>query len=264
MVNILVVISSLIGVALAQYCGGCWCAYGNGTCPTWQPQNYTMNFTNQLMSQTAVNPYDLSCNPYENSTCQTTPPQGADGVCAIRYTESSCTRYAMETFPNTTAAEAANFTVTHIGKCGLCSTTQDLAVYMNIFDMTTVGKKCAIKSIVNTNWGINCFKDLGMTTPCARIWTYDAIWDSKKCGWICTKELLKPFNGPPPFCEINDCLQCDEDEAGPIFKEFGGRTRRRSGLASAITRPCDTVAQIDHVICPFKGYRPNMEKMVRK
>ena len=45
-------------------------------------------------------------------------------------------------------------------------------------------------------------------------------------------------NGPPPACALNDCLQCDEDEAGPVFKAVAGRTRRRSGLESAIARPC--------------------------
>ena len=63
-------------------------------------------------------------------------------------------------------------------------------------------------------------------------------------------QLRAPNNGPPPACALNDCLQCDEDEAGPVFKAVAGRTRRRSGLESAIARPCSTVAQIVHEVCP--------------
>ena len=39
---------------------------------------------------------------------------------------------------------------------------------------------------------------------------------------ICATELTAPNNGPAPSCALNDCLQCDEDEAGPIFTSFAG------------------------------------------
>ena len=78
--------------------------------------------------------------------------------------------------------------------------------------------------------------DLGMTEACAKIWVYDAIHDSSECGLTCAKDLKTPYNLPPD-CRLNSCLQCDEDRAGPNFKTFAGRTRRRSGLASAIQRP---------------------------
>uniref|UniRef100_A0A7S4B0U0 Uncharacterized protein n=1 Tax=Chrysotila carterae TaxID=13221 RepID=A0A7S4B0U0_CHRCT len=41
-------------------------------------------------------------------------------------------------------------------------------------------------------------------------------------------------NGPG---RLNPCLQCDECRSGPIFQKVAGRTRRNSGIASAISRP---------------------------
>ena len=35
---------------------------------------------------------------------------------------------------------------------------------------------------------------------------------------------------------LNDCLQCDESVNGSTFKKFAGRTRRNSGIKSAIKR----------------------------
>ena len=36
--------------------------------------------------------------------------------------------------------------------------------------------------------------------------------------------------------QLNPCLNCDELKSGPIFKKFAGRTRRNSGVRSAIKR----------------------------
>ena len=140
--------------------------------------------------------------------------------------------------------------VSHLGACGLCSTAIDLAVYMAIPDMTHAGKICASKALISTKWGKKCYEDLGFTPPCATIWNYDGIYDGQNCKWICIKQLFADSNGPPPACELNDCLKCDEDMAGPKFKDFAARTRRRSGITSAIARGCDDFANIKHDACP--------------
>jgi hypothetical protein len=61
---------------------------------------------------------------------------------------------------------------------------------------------------------------------------------------ICTALLADPYNTPDGG--LNACLQCDEDNRGAVFKAMAGRTRRNSGLATAICRPCDTVAPVIH------------------
>merc|ERR1712046_547076 len=98
---------------------------------------------------------------------------------------------------------------------------------------------------ISERLGLECYMGLGMTEACSRIWLYDGLFDAKNCALTCAKSWADPYN-IPPTCELNDCLQCDEDMAGPIFKQFGGRTRRNSGLESAIQRPCESVATIEH------------------
>jgi hypothetical protein len=111
-------------------------------------------------------------------------------------------------------------------------------------DFTDAGKKCATKGVLNEEVGLQCYMDLGLTLECSKIWNLDGIYDSKVCTTTCLGELQDPNNGPSPACELNDCLQCDEDKAGPIFSAFGARTRRRSGLLSEIIRPCQSIARI--------------------
>ena len=112
---------------------------------------------------------------------------------------------------------------------------------MKIFDMAAAGKICAIKSLFSLEHGINCFESHGFTRPCAAIWTYNAIHDSKACFATCVINYFTNYNGPPPSCKLNNCLDCDEEEAGPLFKKFAGRSSRNSGLESAITRKCGEV-----------------------
>ncbi len=116
-------------------------------------------------------------------------------------------------------------------------------------DFTTSGKVCASIGLFDEQAGLACYMDIGLTMECAKIWNYDGIYDGQACGKICTKELKYPNNGPPPACALNDCLECDEENAGPIFSSVGGRTRRRSGLRSEIIRDCSSIAHIDHVPC---------------
>jgi hypothetical protein len=118
---------------------------------------------------------------------------------------------------------------------------------VNIFaaqDFTQAGKVCATKGLFNEESGLNCYLELGLSLECAKIWNYDGIYDGKVCGATCMGDVTAPNNGPPPLCELNDCLKCDEEKAGPIFSSFGGRTRRRSGLQSEIVRDCESVARI--------------------
>jgi len=190
--------------------------------------------------------YSLQCNPYEDPTCTTTPVQTSlddgDAVCAYLYS-GTCpgNSYEMVTYPSHAQAVAAGAFVTHTGSCGLCSTTQDLAIYLDA-DFTAAGKKCASEGLLHAAAGQRCYEALGLTPECARIWNYDGIYDGQTCMASCISHLTDANNGPAPLCELNPCLQCDEDRAGPVFSAFAARTRRRSGLLSEIIRPCDTIA----------------------
>jgi hypothetical protein len=236
----------------------CWCIPGgNGTdpCPLYSPQTtFAEDTVNTYLQQRPSSIYTLSCNPYKDATCTTSPAQVylnvSTAVCGLVYPidgttgTTSCSTYDIRTFSSREEAFSENAVITHEGSCGLCSTAQDLALYLKT-DFTDAGKKCATKGLFNEQQGLQCYQDIGLSLECAKIWNYDGIYDGKVCGATCAGSLSEPNNGPPPACEINACLECDEELAGPLFSQFAGRTRRRSGLLSEIVRDCDSIARID-------------------
>eukprot|EP01062_Namystynia_karyoxenos_P017121 TRINITY_DN1628_c10_g1_i1.p1 TRINITY_DN1628_c10_g1~~TRINITY_DN1628_c10_g1_i1.p1 ORF type:complete len:286 (+),score=97.89 TRINITY_DN1628_c10_g1_i1:74-859(+) len=248
-------LAALAARASASGCGDCWCVRNVSAgeqCPTWQPHNYSKEEIAAIAAPTPTNIWRLDggCNPYKNASCTTIPPlaeKTPESVCGVRHAPG-CGTYDLKDFASAAAAAAAGYSVTHNGPCGLCSTMKDLAMYINVEDMTSNGKRCGAESLLSIKLGVKCFEKLGMTPDCALIWAYDAISDALPCGLTCLKDTKQPYNVPPD-CRLNDCLQCDEDKAGPVFKRFAARTRRDSGLISAIQRPCSTVARLVHQPC---------------
>lgn len=80
------------------------------------------------------------------------------------------------------------------------------------------------------------------------MWVYNAGQTSDFCAGTCVKFRAqgRPNNGPPPQCTLDDCLDCDETNAGPLFAKIAARSRRRSGLISKIARPCEDILFVDH------------------
>eukprot|EP00980_Cylindrotheca_fusiformis_P030735 scaffold25332_cov186-Cylindrotheca_fusiformis.AAC.2 len=248
-------------------CGDCFCIAGaNGTCPSRQPLT---NFTDAgddvyWKEQTVVNPYSLSCDAFTESNCETQPAQeqalldlGDTAACAIHSVDSTtdCKEgsYTLKSYASREEAEAAGGFVTHMGSCGVCSTLQDLAVYMRHPDLTTAGKFCSSKDTISIEGGAACYSNLGMTNACARVWADANANDFVDCFTECfLKDLTQnePNNGPFPECKLNKCLQCDQDKTEPTLTKFAGRTQRRSGLLSPVARPCDEIAIINHSRCP--------------
>ena len=267
-------------------CGDCYCIpEANETCPTSNiPRtNYTNEEIDAWTSFELLNPYRLGCNPYGNEDdCETIPSQKENllldreqSVCAIHFEEDSdnsnndnngtspsChsgSKYQLKTYSSRQAAEEAAGKVTHVGHCGVCSSLQDLATYIQYPDLTSQGKFCAEQGAsFSFEYGRDCYRSLGLTDPCAAIWAHSSWNTAKECLFECLVEnekqpyqADKPNNGPAPECKLNDCLQCDLEVSGTVFEKYAGRTQRRSGLLSTIARPCDQfVLGIDHVACP--------------
>lgn len=128
------------------WCGACWCQ-NETACPyNLQPTNVWPNSTIEFYtSQKPTFLYELSCDPYEDSACETTPPQAvippdvdpSEVVCAYKYTvpriRPSCgsLQYTMVTYNSVTDAEKDGAYPTHYGRCGTCSSTRDLALYLS-------------------------------------------------------------------------------------------------------------------------------------
>jgi hypothetical protein len=191
--------------------------------------------------KTHLNPPKAGPDPYLNTP---SPATSQTSVCAILYKENKKS-YETKSYLNKDAAKRDNAIITHFGPCGTCSSLQDLAVYLEKPDLTKPGKKCAMLSWLKSA-SILCFKKIGFSEPCAHTWFYNARNTAKKCFWTCMGSFLINEASNLPDGSLNKCLQCDETESGPLFKQSAGRTRRNSGLISSIKRSDEEVADIEH------------------
>lgn len=174
-------------------------------------------------------------------------------VCAIRFLDTGQTRYELRSFASIIAAEAAGYRVTHQYRCGSCSALSDLATYLENPDLTSPARDCARRW---TLAGVRqCLvKRIGFSDACAESWAYNAINTRHACRATCIEVygllnlLLRRYPAPNnnPDGKLNACLQCDEDFSGPGFKYSAGRTRRGSGIRSAIARQDDELFPVDH------------------
>ena len=126
--------------------------------------------------------------------------------------------------------------ITHRGRCGACSSFQDLAVYIEQRNLNRAGRLCGLQGTFGEKTQMRCLEKLGFTDACAQVWSFNIKNTRSACLGLCTATLAA--SNTVTDGSLNACLACDEAHSGPTFKEFAGRTRRRSGLSSAIARPC--------------------------
>lgn len=181
----------------------------------------------------------LSADPYDSPAASV-----GNEVCAVIVDDQTSRRYHVETFTSAEAATTANATITHNGPCGVCSTLTDLAVYAETPDLTAPVRSCGLSNLNNFAGLVTCLEGLGFTLPCAQVWAYNTVHTREACGSICLSLLRAPYHNADGT--LNACLACDERESGEVFKAVAGRTRRNSGLANAMCRPCDEVVRINH------------------
>eukprot|EP00924_Labyrinthula_sp_SR-Ha-C_P006812 maker-scaffold_8-snap-gene-1.43-mRNA-1 protein AED:0.38 eAED:0.38 QI:0/0/0/0.5/1/1/2/0/354 len=169
--------------------------------------------------------------------------------------------------------------LTHRSACGVCSNLDDLYVYLSTPDLADPVRDCSLRLFDSLI--LDCLEDIGFSEDCKRIWFWNAkntqqVSLSGGCFGTCIIHLGTENNQPEgtdnpcepldeggecgntingePACKdyqwqngeyrLNPCLQCDECRSGPIFQKIAGRTRRNSGIESAINRP--DVIPIDH------------------
>jgi hypothetical protein len=211
----------------------------------YTPGDYTAADLEALRALSLINPMaTLEASPYASPEDF---PERPNMVCALTFEDS--VNYSLETYPDAEAAAAARAFVTHEGACGACSSLADLAVYIEIPDLTTPVRQCGISHLSgDIDELTGCIAALGFTEACAQVWAYNTINTREECFDVCIAALNEPYHledGSP-----NACIQCDEDKSGPVFKGASGRTRRNSGLPTALCRPCAGVAQLAHRYSP--------------
>lgn len=197
-------------------------------------------------------------DPYGQKTSQTVRlwNQGSnrtEEVCAIRFLETGSSNYVLSGFDSASAAELSGFTVTHQGRCGSCSTLQDLAIYLANSDLTSPARQCARRMGLKRKK--QCFQEsIGFTPYCAESWAYNALHTRQECLGTCIADygffslIIGRYTGPntDETGQLRPCLQCDESKSGAGFKFSAGRTRRNSGIESAIERSESEIYPVDH------------------
>jgi hypothetical protein len=228
------------GLTAAQCAPGCACG---GT--TWTPPAYDATFVARLVSGWSLdNPSaPLTTDPYASPAPPDDPP---DTVCAVLPTGpagSTPRGYRLDTFASETAARAAGASPTHFGRCGVCSSLENLAVYVKENDLTAPVRTCGISS-ATFDANVSCLRALGFDLPCAQVWAYNTANTRARCLSPCLAALSATYHLPDG--RLNDCILCDEVQSGAVFKAVAGRTRRNSGLPNALCRPCSEVRPLVH------------------
>ena len=205
----------------------------------FQPPAYDDAFIQSLVDDwlpESAAPLDV--DPYTQAVPADDPP---GTVCAVVPGDASAhpRPYSLATYPSLAAATADGAHPTHYGHCGVCSTLGNLAVYMRYNDLGKPVRSCGF-----ADDDLQCLRDLGFDLPCAQIWAYNTAHTRAACLDVCLDHFADYYNQPDGT--LNPCLQCDEDQSGPVFKAVAGRTRRNSGLPNAICRPCSEVQPLVH------------------
>jgi len=201
---------------------------------------YDRDLVSGLMHTEAVNPLTIARDPYKDASVKT---DSTGPVCGLKFINK--TSYTLKTFPSETGAFNSGYRITHFGPCGTCSTLRDLAVYLDHPDLTTPVRRCSALVLSKTKT-LQCLKNLGFTDSCALTWYYNALNTARACAGSCIYSWIinEPNNNRDG--SLNRCLSCDEEKSGPVFKAVAGRTRRSSGLRSAIERREGEIHGVDH------------------
>ena len=197
-----------------------------------------------LRAAVPLNPIAVGQDPYPTWAGRAPPLPAPSSVCAVRF-EPDRTHYRLATFASAAEAGEQGYRVTHTGACGACSTLQDLAVYLERPDLTSPVRKCGM-----TPGTLGCLEALGFTPACAQIWNFNVQNTKRECFGVCMRSWMSGEASTASDGGLNDCLQCDEDRSGPVFKAVAGRTRRNSGIRSSIQRPDEQVSRVVHDYLP--------------
>ena len=183
-------------------------------------------------------PMLLTSDPYAASDEQISDE---NQVCTIELDHA-----AQAYFLQTLNADSVDVNrITHAGPCGACSSLADLAVYAANVDLTDPVRACGLEGIGGgSEMNITCLRELGFSEACAQIWYFNTNHTREICLGECIEHINSSYVDETG--QLNSCLACDEENSGPIFKYFSGRTRRNSGLPSSICRPCDSITFVPH------------------
>ena len=192
--------------------------------------------------ESAVESEDESAVESEDESLLSSDEPSSTLLACVLNIDHSRSEYSLET-KRLDQAESAY--ITHLGPCGACSSLKDLQVYLSQTDLTDPVRACGLLDLSQgREVAQSCLSEIGFSEACAEIWYFNTKHTRERCLNICLEHFNASYVNESG--DLNPCLACDEEESGPVFKRVAGRTRRNSGLVSAICRPCSTVSQIFH------------------
>ena len=154
----------------------------------------------------------------------------------------------IQTFDTPELAVAANFSIVHCGKCGACSTYNDLRLQWTTRKyLAKEAQKCAKKSLFG---GVDKVQecnemDIGFSTECAVCWTVDELCARDNCVFIFFQQLFtNRFDSFAVGLNEITSATCDEAMCGREFGSCSGATRRRMDIVSSIARPVDQQCRV--------------------
>lgn len=158
---------------------------------------------------------------FENSDVDPYPPLWYDTTidydhdCYVVYPNASDrSKYELKNLDADSANEyEGRAFLTHTGACGVCSTLDDLAVYIDTPDLTNPVRKCALQLFEPLI--MNCLKQIGFTHECSRIWFWNAKNTRKLhvqggCFGTCFARILAENNSPSGTynpCQPHDSIR---------------------------------------------------------
>lgn len=211
----------------------------------FEPPEYTEQDMQELLAMVLVNPPgEVTEDPYAEPDLHQ-PVAGQ--VCGLFLDDSIAGGYRLQTFDSADAAVDAGAFITHWDGCGVCSPLTNLVVYMRQPDLTDPVRQCGLDHFfdVEMDGHVQCLMDLGFDLPCAQVWYYNTKHTAAECQDLCMSAIDQPYHNADGT--LNDCLLCDEEISGPVFKAVAGRNRRNTGLPSSMCRPCDEVQPVYHI-----------------
>jgi hypothetical protein len=217
-----------------------WCGECDAGCAWEAPGD--AGLASLINDWTLVEPFSsIDSDPYARAA----PAPDPDGtVCGVQPGDAGVLPrpYRLLTFASERDAADAGAIVTHFGHCGVCSTLENLAVYLSHNDLGAPVRECGMSGGFEAD--VQCLRGLGFDLPCAQIWAWNTAHTRGNCLSTCLLNYTAAYNKPDGT--LNDCLRCDETRSGPVFKAVAGRTRRNSGVPNAICRPCNQVHPLPH------------------
>lgn len=206
----------------------------------------------ETITDGTTSPYEIEAVAQEAGTTSLLDVND-ERVCGLKVLENG--EYTLETYESWAAAEADGARVTHKDNCGFCSTMENLAVYMEKPELTVLVRECAMVLLGTAgterereNQARQCIKDIGFDDDCTWAWFWNSKYTRKICQNTCVALLEAPHHiaGGELTGALNNCMNCDEENSGRVFKAVAGRIRRNTGLPTSMCRPHDHESWLCH------------------